>query len=90
MHIETPLVASGLIQQAQTAYLEYEHKKLDRVFVTLSSVLDEIIKSDGDNRFAIPHMNKKRLERLGQMPTRLEASQEATQVVDTFMGELEH
>ena len=53
---------------------------LNRVFVTLQSCLNEIIDCDGGNQHKIPHMNKDRLERLGQLPVSLEVTEDAEYV----------
>jgi len=53
----------------QQCFDDYPINKLKRLWVTLQSIYNEIIKSAGDNCFKIPHMNKDKLEREGRLPT---------------------
>jgi hypothetical protein len=52
------------------------------MLLTLQSNFDKIIKSDGENEYQIPHLNKVCLERLGQLPTNLTVSPEAVQKLE--------
>jgi hypothetical protein len=49
-------------------YWEYPYLKINRMFVTLQTVFDEVIKANGGNEYKLPHMNKERLEREGRLP----------------------
>jgi hypothetical protein len=70
----------GLIAQVITAYEEFPPRKIDFGFITLQSCLDEILSSNGDNTYKIPHMGKERLLRDGVLPARVRASPQALAV----------
>ena len=72
------------------AFTDYEPRKLEKGWVTLASVLDEVLKCDGDNDFKIPHMGKdKILRETGSLPLRLPASEEAMRMIERFEEEEE-
>jgi hypothetical protein len=52
------------------------------MWITLQTNFDEVIKCKGDNTYKIRHLNKKKLERLGQLPTVIEVSQEAQAIME--------
>jgi len=58
-----------LIEMVQQCFEDYPMNKLRRLWITLQSCYNEVIKSAGDNRYKIPHMNKDKLEREGRLPT---------------------
>jgi hypothetical protein len=62
------------------AYEEFPPRKIDFGFITLQSCLDEILSSNGDNTYKIPHMGKERLLRDGVLPARVRASPQALAV----------
>jgi hypothetical protein len=64
-----------MISKVGQAFDDYEPRKLERGWVTLASVLDEVLKFDGNNNFKIPHIGKdKILRETGRLPLRLPAS----------------
>jgi len=69
----------NLIQNVMTAHLECPTNRINRVWLTLMSCLNETIKHGGDNDYKIPHMNKDRLERNGQLPVTLAVTPAADQ-----------
>ena len=71
-HCTCPRNELELITMVQNSYDDYPISKLNRLWVTLQSCLNEIIKSVGDNKHSIPHMNKAKLERENKLPRRLE------------------
>ena len=44
------------------------------------------MKSEGKNKYKLPHMNKKRLSKLGKLPMSVVCSEEAIQVALEKMG----
>lgn len=56
-----------LIESVEEAYDRYEVHKLARVFITLQSVLIEVMRVEGGTGYKIPHMNKDRMEREGML-----------------------
>ena len=68
------------------AFREFEPRKIDFGFLTLQTVLDDILCHHGGNEFKISHIGKDRLLRNGELPTRLEASDEAAAVYRFVMN----
>jgi hypothetical protein len=52
----------------EEAFKKYHWKSLNRIWLTLQSVMNRIIEERGDNKFKIRHMNKDRLERIDELP----------------------
>ncbi|CAM0953105.1 unnamed protein product [Alopecurus aequalis] len=61
-----------LIQTVEQAYDAYDVKTLAKVYITLQSVLLEIMKDQGGNTYKPPHMGKDKLIREGKLPNILE------------------
>ncbi|KAL5717415.1 hypothetical protein ACHQM5_010420 [Ranunculus cassubicifolius] len=60
-----------LICAVEKSFNEYPAEKLNRVFLTLQMCMREIMKVEGSNKYKIPHMNKARWEREGNLPTQV-------------------
>ena len=68
----------GLIAQVQAAWAQYDPRKLNRIFLTHQMVCNCILESeDGGNDFELPHINKDRMEREGNLPENLPVSARA-------------
>ena len=76
-----------LIQQVERAFNEYPPHKIAYGFITLQSCLEEILKSDGNNTYRIPHMNKDRLRQEGRLPNSLPVGNEALLKIDQLENE---
>ena len=61
-----------LIETVEQAYDAYDVKKLAKVYITLQSVLLEIMKDQGGNTYKPPHVGKDKLIREGKLPNILE------------------
>ncbi len=83
------------------AFRNLEPIKIDFGFLMLQTVLDDILCCHGGNEFQISHIGKERLLRNGELPTQLEASEEAAaagrfvmnpypRIVTTTMGTTDH
>jgi hypothetical protein len=72
-----PKTAVELIQCVEQTYMAYPPYKINRIFITLQSVFNEILYHHGGNEYKIPHMNKDRLERLNQLPVAVRLTEEA-------------
>jgi hypothetical protein len=66
-----------LIEMVDKAFKNYDWHKLNRLWLTLQSVMNKIIEERGGNKYKIPHMNKERLERTNQLPVVLPVTQQA-------------
>ena len=51
-----------LIQSVWVAYMNYPRKRLNRMWLTLHSVFNQIILCNGDNDYNIEHLSKEKLE----------------------------
>ena len=51
-----------LIQSVQLAYTNYPRTRLNRTWLTLQSVFNQIILCNGDNEYDIQHLSKEKLE----------------------------
>ena len=67
-----------LIQSVQAAYTNYPRKRLNRMWLTLHSVFNQIILCNGDNDYNIKHLSKEKLERTGQLSNVLDVVDEAS------------
>jgi len=66
-----PNTIKELIESVEQAYDAYDADKLARVYITLQSVLVEVMKEGGGNRYKIPHMGKERLQNEDKLPDNL-------------------
>ncbi len=58
-----------LVYAVKHAYEHLAPTTINRAFVSLQCVMEQILLHDGDNNFALPHMGKSKLEKeLGQLP----------------------
>ena len=67
-----------LIQLVQVAYMNYPRKRLNRMWLKLHRVFNQIILCNGDNDYNIEHLSKEKLERTGQLPNVLDVVDEAS------------
>jgi hypothetical protein len=70
----TPL---SLLKWWEYAYKNYSFEKLNRIWLTLQSFINNMIEERGDNKFKTPHLNKDMLERDNQLPLSLAVTPEA-------------
>ena len=68
-HNEGATNENKIIEFVSKVYDEYDHTKINRIWLTLMSVMNEIIDHGGGNNFKIPHLNKENLERRNLLPT---------------------
>jgi len=76
-HCHCPRNELELIAMVRESFASYPVSKLNRLWVTLQSMMNEIVKCQGDNTFKIPHMNKDKLEREGRLPRKLPVDEQA-------------
>ena len=67
-----------LIQSVQDVYMNYLRKWLNRTWLTLQSVFNQIILCNGDNNYNIKHLSKEKLKQTGQLPNVLDVVDEAS------------
>ena len=80
-HSTCPKNAIELIEMVTMCFNEYPTNKINRIWLTYQSCLNEIIKCNGHNTYKIPHMNKERLERNNRLPLTLDVCEEALALI---------
>jgi hypothetical protein len=83
----SPKNSIDIIKMVEKTYKDYPTNKINRVFVTLQTIFDTIIKEQGDNQFKIPHLGKDKLEKEGRLPLVVKLSQAALDTMVEF-GEM--
>ena len=74
---------NGLIGVVERAYDDFQPIRIDKTFVTLSTCLNEIISSDGDNTYRIPHIGKDAIiKRDGKLPRHVALTEAALECVE--------
>ena len=73
---EAPRTAFELIDAVKRAHALCPVSKINRMWLTLMQVMNEIIKDQGGNDFKLPHMYKNKLEREGNLPRVLDVTEE--------------
>ena len=66
------------IQSVHDAYTDYPQKRLNRTWLTLQSVFNQIILCNGDNNYNIEHLSKEKLKWKGQLPNVLDVVDEVS------------
>ncbi len=84
----SPNDAGEIITYIQEAYKDYDYKRINRIYLTLMGVYNEIIDCNGDNIYKLPHMNKDQLERIDQLPTVLKVTDNAFEHLQEQLEEL--
>jgi len=67
-HMLCPRNAAQIIEMVLVSYEDYDRRKINRIWVTYQTVMNQILQCNGDNAYQIPHMNKEKLEREGNLP----------------------
>ncbi|KAL3519065.1 hypothetical protein ACH5RR_021654 [Cinchona calisaya] len=67
-HQEAPKNIDELVTAIEKSFDEFPVEKLNHVFFTLQMCMTEVMKSNGSNKYKVPHMNKSQLERNGYLP----------------------
>jgi hypothetical protein len=84
---KAPKTAERILSAVQEAVDEYDEEKVNRLWLTLQSCMNEIIDSNGNNDYKIPHLNKARMEREGTFPEALEVTDHDGKVLMEAFGE---
>ena len=71
-HQKAPKNVRELIKAVEDAFIEMESAKLNKNFLSLQQVCNEVFKVKGCNKYKLPHMGKDKLQREGRLPMRLE------------------
>ena len=75
------------IKGVEAEFAAYESSKLNRIFLSLMSVMVEVMNNAGGNGYKLAHANKDKFERLGQLPKRLRCPPEVIAYALNFLGQ---
>lgn len=75
-----------LIDAVNEAFDNMPTDTLNRVFLTLQSVMELIMKYDGCNRYKLPHMNKDKLSLSGPLPVSISCTSDLHHAALRFLG----
>ena len=78
-HEKAPTTVCELVGAVLEAYEEVSDSTLNHVWLSLMGCMTEILRKDGNNNYKLPHIGKGKLERLGQLPTVLNAPLDVVQ-----------
>jgi len=73
----SPRNESDIIKFVEQSYAEYPKERINKIWLTLMTCMNRIIDLHGDNHYKIPHIGKDKLQRLGQLPKTIRASDTA-------------
>ncbi|CAM9411078.1 unnamed protein product, partial [Discosporangium mesarthrocarpum] len=74
----------NLVEAAVEALDVYPRETLDRVWQSLFAVLGEVLGSNGDNGYKLPHLGKENLGRTGKLPVNGRVDEEKYRVGNAF------
>ncbi|CAB9530410.1 transposon protein [Seminavis robusta] len=86
---ENPKKHGDIIACVERAYWAFDPKRLNHIWLTHMSVMNETLKAHGNNDFKIPHMKKQQLERNGMLPKVLDAVEEARDMLQVAQSDAE-
>lgn len=66
-----------IINYVQQTYQQYPQERINHVWLSLMSVMNEIIDCNGDNDYEIPHLAKEAKERRNELPVVLQVTNTA-------------
>ncbi|XP_050207663.1 uncharacterized protein LOC126657082 [Mercurialis annua] len=73
---KAPTTIGEFVAAVEKAYEEFSDEEINNIFLTLQGCMLEVMKDFGGNNYKVPHMNKHKLIRDGQLPQNLECSDE--------------
>lgn len=88
-HQEAPTTIEDFILAVENAFQTFPSEELNNVFLTLQSCMIEVMKNSGDNNYRIPHMNKQKLMRNGQLPNCIQFEPEVLLMAEAALNSTE-
>ena len=85
-HKESPKTIDELVCAVVKSFENFSSVKSNHIFVTLQLCMIEIMKANGSNKYKIPHLNKERLEREGQLPVQMKCDPILVQEVFKYLN----
>jgi hypothetical protein len=81
---KSPRNVVEMIAMVKESYDSYDSHKLNRIWLSHQACMNEIIDSGGSNDYKLPHLNKDRLEREGELPEVLQVTADALPLLQTL------
>ncbi|XP_050920259.1 uncharacterized protein LOC127137895 [Lathyrus oleraceus] len=85
-HKESPKTIDELVRAVVKSFENFSSVKSNHIFVTLQLCMIEVMKANGSNKYKIPHLNKERLEREGQLPVQMKCDPILVQEVFKYLN----
>jgi len=83
-----PTDVEDLIMKVQKAYEDFQPTLIRYAWISLQLVMVEALKVKGSNNYKLPHIGKKRLERLGLLPDVLKVDQQIIDDAVAYLNDL--
>ena len=68
---------NAMVERVEQVFADWPKEKLNNVFLTLQTCMNEIVDANGDNDYKIVHMRKEVLEREGMLPRSIRTTKNA-------------
>ena len=81
---EVPRTKLDIIRCVNKAFNEFPREKLNDIWLTHMNVMNEILLSNGDNDYTLPHMGKGKLKRQGKLPVTIPITEYATEYLVSY------
>jgi hypothetical protein len=81
-----PKTLPEIVHKVDESLAEYEHEKLNRIWLSHQNCTREIIKHKGSIHYDLPHMKKEMLERQGLLPIRLTVDKKIVDAAIEFVN----
>ena len=83
-----PTDIDTLIANVEETYWEFDARKIEKGFVTLGCICNEIIRCHGDNTYKLPHVGKDHmLQRDGSLPLGVQASEDVLEIARQWVSD---
>ncbi|KAJ0247163.1 hypothetical protein HA466_0166060 [Hirschfeldia incana] len=70
-HEVCPKTTEELVSAVENSFDEYSSTHVNRIFLTLQSCMQEVMKVRGSNNYKIPHLKKAIMEKEGNLPSQM-------------------
>lgn len=88
-HKECPKTIEDLVRAVEKYFEKYSTKKVNHIFLTLQSCMQEIMKVGGSNKDKIPNMKKSALEKDDRLPIQISCDVVLVQSVMNTLSSLD-
>jgi phosphoribosyl-AMP cyclohydrolase len=85
-HKEAPSSVDDLVKAVERSFESYSTVKSNHIFLSLQLCMMEIMKTRGCNKYPIPHIQKRSLERRGLLPITFKCDATLVQDVLEYLG----